>query len=297
MREKFGLTLGLITALGLATGCATSSKSPLQAYNERVDAEIAKHQTRTPAASAVSASSLGARFDDLRKAGTFEVYVFPKSSNITSRVKGKVEVDLMKPQKFEVSPFAISPCKAFKDGFQKQIGANLIFKDASAPNCAAIRVTSVAMKTVNKALIRNGDRLSETIFLDDTYANYGIQHEIYRNGQTKEMIAQDWEASEPSSSGLTNFPIDLPNFQRLETSMTARVNEDFSEDLDGLALLQAKKLKKGFQWPSCGQGSLITYKDNLGSTVRVGWCNNQPWPQYVETNRYIAVTQELGGAK
>ncbi len=241
--------------------------------------------------------------------GKFKVYVFPKRRNLADKFMGddapiyrnadEERFSLLgQPQEYEVSTIAMSPCHQFISGNQfSKLGAKDYFEAELAENksrqCAIVEVTSLKIKNADRALIRRDDLLRTRLFIDDAYVLHGYDLERHVNGQNTKVTRVKAAANEASSSGITQFPVDIPTVAILGGSLSTRGQIDTSKKVDRLAVNQVRKhFMRGFSAPSCS-GVISKYTDFFGSKVEVGWCDGSPFPQYMENSRFVAVTQTL----
>jgi hypothetical protein len=241
--------------------------------------------------------------------GKFKIYVFPKLKSLAEKNLGDDHAlfrsadeehfsRLGQPQEYEVSTIAISPCHQFISGnlFAK-LGAKEYFaaelNENKARQCAIVEVTSLKIKNANRALIRRDDLLRTRLFLDDSYVLHGYDLERYVDGQNTKVTRVRIATKEASTSGLTQFPVDIPTLAILGGSLSSKIQVDTSRKIDRLAINQVRnRFMRSFIAPSCS-GVVSKYTDYFGSKVETGWCNGSPFPQYMENSRFVAITQSL----
>ena len=311
------LLILLVSALWTLGGCGHAAKrasvthvvdhvaAPGPGYQyalSKAFEDLGAMDTREP-----SEAVAGINFQDLRRIrpGHFNVFVFPKLTTradksreditpLFSSAADEAYSHLGKPLQYEVSIVVVSPCfQLIANNQFANLGAKQHF-DASlaqphSRQCAIIEVTSMKLKNANRALIRRDDLLMTRLFLDDSYNLYGYDIEKFVNGQRTEVRRIKTEA-QVSTSGLTYFPVDIPAMAILQGSPAKQIN--VGEKVDKLAMRQIRKFSQAFAPTAC-LGREANYRDYFGSSVTVGWCQNLPFPQYMENSRFVAVTQPL----
>lgn len=292
----------------LIAGCAHQappSITPYQAELARAFDDISAGE-RAPA-SAPAGVNLGA----LNKVspGKFKVYVFPKINSDTQKSNAESAPihkdarleqlsELGVPLEYEVSPIAVASCEQFiaKDLFAKHSP-----KDYFAPElaqdksrqCAIVEIVSVNLRSANHALIRRDDQLRVRLYLDDQYRLHGTETDIYENGHNLRTARMKSTGKKPASSGLSQFPIDIPSFETLGHEGVKHGRIETMRRLDKLAVRQIqRKYQREFQPVAC-DGVEARYKDYYGGKIEAGWCDGLPFPQYMDNSRFLAITQKL----
>lgn len=295
------------------SACSSGSKkiivhdSQSVTYQDALGAAAAEIEATTPRTPAQAKNFSLLQLNQI-KPGKFKVFVFPKisdfalKSNQQSEPLFKNDVDekmslLGKPEEFEVSTVAENPCFQFisnklfaklnaKEYFDAELGAN------KNRRCAILEITSLKIQKANRSLIRRDDLLRTRIYLDDSYHVHGYEVEKFLNGQNTRMIKIKGDGQQSSSSGVTLFPIDIPNLDLFQTPSAKSGVVPVTSKIDAFGIRQVQKMSGGFNPKNC-QGFQVNYVDHYGQNVEVGWCSGMPFPQYMENNRFIAITQYL----
>jgi hypothetical protein len=276
-------------------------KAVEQAYKEAYSPET---QPRQPAQSsnATGSMNLGIELADLRRIspGRFEVYVFPKSQDVTAKT-GEPSLDpvLLSPIRNTVHIPAVSSCDQFLNRrlFSNDLRAHEAFEPNLLPEpksrqCAIVEVIDNHLQNLNKSLIMPGDLLGKRLFLDDEYrlhAEDTITHSSARELKTTRLFNL---SDKGASSGLSFLATDLPGKSLLQRMRIENINpRDYG--LDDIAIdMVRKKFNQKFSPQTCS-GVLLTYINDWGEKTTVGWCQNSPWPYFVSNTRFLSVTQGL----
>lgn len=312
-------------------GCSHSShetsytKTGIPAdYQQKLDQEFAQDyraeykSNREPSAADVQLQLLKAQIGDLNnlKPGKFEVYVFPKLSQRNHKeIPADAGVILGKPLIHEVSILVVTDCEMMikRSAFSKYSPKNY-FPQAlgeTQQKCAIVEVSSRTMRELNRSLVRNGDEMSKRLYLDDKYNVYGLETDFYeRDEKQKKMnlktVGMKFENGSPSTSAFGLIPVDMPSLshvlsiERVSAKTIYRndsTESDFSFKSDGalldkMAIRQISRLNRQFKAPQCALHKL-TYKDYYRNNVEMYWCEGLPWPQAIENNQFVAITQNL----
>lgn len=299
---KAAAIYSLAGALALA-GCVSkpvdngtaANPASQRAHDEVVETLLARRE-RQPAN---ALNAIGARVPDLNRVqpGKFEVYVFPKLSNRANKEATLPEEMLGAPRAFEVSLIADSPCAAYA---QKNLFAQLRPLDlfpaeltqSAQRRCAIVEVTAKDVARMNRALLKRDDQVQTRLFLDDEYRLYGYDMTLVDEQRGIRVVRVKNDPQQPSSSGLTLFPVDFPG---LESRMSPAANpaQYVQQRVDTVAQQQIRRRhNRAFQVPSC-QGNIWQSVDYFGQQVLIGWCRGVPWPHFIENSRFIAITQPL----
>lgn len=288
--------------------CAHQSaptETPYQAELARAFADVA-HAQRTPAT--VPAGVELGKLNRLSP-GKFKVYVFPKITSDTQKSNAEsapIHKDarleqlsrLGAPLEYEVSPIAIASCEQFivRNLFAKHSPKEYFAAELAQDKnrqCAIVEVTSVNLRGANRALIKRDDQLRVRLYLDDRYRLHGTETEIYENGQRTRTVRVKSGGTKPASSGLSQFPIDIPTFDILGGKGAKQGRIETMRRLDKLAVRQIqRKYLREFQPAACN-GTEAKYVDYYGGKVETGWCDGLPFPQYMDNPRFLAITQQL----
>ncbi len=304
--KKISFFLILVCTLGfLISSCATSppktkngnkETDPLPnnnpvflSFNEQVMEEMEREAIRAPASNSTFLQENKVELRDFHrlKPEKFEVYVLPKISNMTSKTLSE-DVELGRPQVFFVQIVGFSPCPRMTREFTK-FGTDVFFASAPAGlDCAILEIENQKITQKPHDLIRGGEEKRLRLFLDSQYKVYGSQIETYVNSQDTRFINQ-LHGDSTYTSGLSIFPVELNTRTNSVDVMLMSVLRD---RVDPITRNVVKADFKRFEIPDC-RGKITKYQNSFGENVEVGWCKGLPWPSYIETNRYIAVTQTL----
>jgi hypothetical protein len=313
----------MLLALLLA-GCAHKTQIPAD-YQQKLyekysaDYQVESQTVREPSSEA-ALQTLKVQLGDLNKLkpGKFEIYVFPKMNQMNSKeIASDDTVLLGKPIVNEVSVIAVNDCKFFlvQGGFAKT-GAKNYFPATLAQSkkkCAIVEVTSKSIRNLNKSLLRTGDELRKRLFLDDSYLVYGLETDYYSRDEkqsnlNQKTVGMKFPSGSATTSGMGFIPVDMPVLQNISSTEVVEANTVFADVkrknvadftfksdgavVDALAIRQISRLNKQFKTPQCGLRK-FTYKDYYRKKVEMYWCEGMPWPQVVENNQFVAVTQNL----
>ena len=279
-------------------------------YQSAVDQAFEELRAINERAPAVANSNFS--LEQLRKVspGKFKVFVFPKNSGASSKSKTESEFiykneseerlsRLLKPTEYEVSPVAISSCDQFinKNLFGNKFKAKAFFEPQLAEpktrQCGIVEITSMKIKNANRALLKRDDVLMVRLYVDDAFNIHGFEMEKFDKAKNIQTFGVKSSKQQVSSSGLTAFPIDIPNLSILMSTSAQNKILDISKKIDRVALRQIhKKFDRGFAAKDC-QGVQTNYKDYFGLETEVGWCQGLPFPQYMENSRFFAITQPI----
>jgi len=254
--------------------------------------ELDSSSLRSPATNVVKAS-----LDDLQRLtpGKFEVYVFPKISSQNHKDRDQ-DVYLGPPQVHEVSVIAVAPCKKFLlEAFFMKYRPEDAFPHSLSEDpknkCAILEITNKRLSKIDKALLRPDDQLGVRLFIDDSFQPLAMDVILYESRNSNRTVRLNGNGKRVWAP-LSMFPTD---FAATESTIVGKdLKSFFSTRLDPIGIHQIqKKHARNFKAPDC-RGSVFQYKDPAGGMVSGGQCENLPWPSYLETDRYFAVTQSLG---
>ena len=259
---------------------APLTQSP--AYKDALSRAFAdlEHKTSSRGPAAVGD---GLAIPDLLKARSFRVQVFAKIHRLG---QGRHDPRLKQAELAKASDFIFDVSeRASCDGFST--GPHLQGIDGPSP-CLQVEIRPVDVRNsrVHQAI---------HLYMDRQYRVYALNyHEVDSvSGQVLKMRKQiKWDPSEPLSSDLLSLtneiaPIDLPLYASNGLAQ-ARAQIDVA-DFAGLELVNE---------PAACHGSTFSYRNTFGSPIHAGWCDGDPWPTVVESNRYIAILERRkNGAK
>lgn len=271
-----------------------ASKSLAQMKHEEIIQELNSKRTERAPASSVS-DTLGTNLKDLNRLspGKFEVYVFPKISSRHLKTED-AEIFMGKPEAFEVSVLAISPCKEFiENNLFGKYSAQEAFPQELAEGsrqCAIMEYTSKALRVIGKGDLRKDDLLKVRLFLDDEYKIHATDYEYYQN-PSKTSMTRIKSENEEVYTGLNLYPIELP--AGLSKATKTSLREIYNGKIDDVSVFQVRqKLNRSFSLSDC-RALLFTQKNSLGENTRIGWCEKMPWPSYMENGRFISIIQPI----
>ncbi len=294
------LKLSAFASLLLAWGCATHS--PYQVGLEKAFAEL-ENKTERTVAKKVSGI-------DVQKLEDFKMVVFPKAIDLhmkygkntgidTTGLSGMNEKEVdeyidsktvyHKPLTFNFRVLKKGKCMTLSK--EKKYATHLFFGGEqfdSSLQCMVLEVKKEAPKFFGKRILelKKDDILKVRLYLDEYLRPYGqsidFAVELGRKRYRTENIKID--SSENISSGLSLYPIDLPNFKN---SSVVEVGQDSVPLPRNLFLIF--NVKSMVQTPICSKAKRIEHKDILGSVIESSWCEEQNWPTTIETNRFFAV--------
>ncbi len=270
------LSLGAAAALHwLTSACATHTaydSALRQAFNE-FDARASR-----TVASPGSGQTLP-QFSRLR--GRLEMLVFPKISDQASKTQDTPLLTYGAPIRFGITAQRLLECsKLRKENSTKWAHREFFPADLpSGSDCGILDVRQLDPRP-SPGSIRQGDLAAARVYLDSNYRTHGIEIEIHEDSRRTRTARLRWQAGEPSSSGLTLFPIDVPVAGRMDA-----VDAPLPLPADPYV---AAKLKK-FGARQCLESRLYRYRDVYGNTTVVGWCEGDAWPSTMENHRFFAI--------
>jgi len=270
------------------------TKSLAQLKHEEVIGELTHKKTERAPASAVTAS-LGASLKDLNRISPekFEVYVFPKVSS--RHLKNEDTEDYIgRPEAYEVSVLALSPCKEFIQNnlFGKYSPKEVFPQDLveGGKHCAIMEYTSKSLRTIGKGELRKDDLLKVRLFLDSEYKIYATDYEYYQS-PSKTSVTRLKSDGVEVYTGLNLYPTELPSTQ--SKAVKTNLRDLYEGKIDDVSVFQVrKKLNQSFSLPDC-RATLFSQKNSLGESTSIGWCEKMPWPSYIENSRFISIIQPL----
>ena len=292
-----------------------------RAFDRLENLEKAQKRLRTPASEGGFQAELEADLGNSVKG--FEVWVFPKVSNIAKKTRAPMKVVLKKPVGFKFSsPIWISCGEIGKFQNAKYVHQKVFPADLDPKGrCGVIVVKRSAHGTtesysLNPKNFAMGDIVEMRVYIDSHYRGYAMEILTFtgervsgRNDYKQELAARllPLDPNTPISSGLTLFPVDLPVLAFSEKS-SARVDLQDLIDSDRVlvqsAVVSAPNDKKindqvgGSSGPkrfvACGKdrGFRFEYADLYGNKNTVGWCKGDFWPSVIENNRFVAVRKQ-----
>lgn len=272
---------------------ATSVTSAEEVAWKKFESKVRRNPT------SILAQDLNYKLKDLNKIrpGKFEIYVFPKISTKHMKSTEFSDVLIGKPQVFDVSLLAYSACQKFiESDLFKKYHAQSFFRAEELNDdqgCAIVEITSRSLKKLNRSLISKGDILTYRLFLNDSYQVHGYEIDSFIDGQNLSVTSVKTDPKDPISSGLSLFPVDLPQAFVSEKLNQSKIQDLSIKWIDNIAINQIKrKLNSKFKIQDC-KATLFEYEDYYGNTSKVAWCQGLPWPSYSENDRFVSITQPL----
>ncbi|MEN9723514.1 MAG: hypothetical protein RJB38_1500 [Pseudomonadota bacterium] len=267
---------GLLTLA--VSACATAKRheafdsAVTQAFNE-----LEFRGNRSPAGALPI--DRGSSLQKLR--GRTEILVFPKLSNQSAKSRGPRIRFFGSPIRFAVTAQRLVNCRKLLAQKIQDSSHQAYFGTEVDPSldCAILEIKQIApeIKAGNR---RNGDLLAARLYLDSNYQSYGIDWEIYRGRGASDISRVKLDPSEPSSSGLSIFPIDLPHLNSAPQDAAVGIPKD----------PYVRSKMKRFGASGCSSAPRYQYRDTYGSKNTVSWCDGAAWPTTIDTPRYFAIT-------
>jgi hypothetical protein len=239
-----------------------------------------------PSASAAYQYALDNAFNDL---GQKEAHRKPASTSeqqifITNFQKTQYFEMVMTPKLMRLNPHSggASKSKIVQGGqerFQFRIDrqghcalAGDLVPENERDQCVQVEIKPVNSKIPGKQFVR--------VFMTPDYRVKGVsfhEYDIKNDRIKKERRLVQWDPSEPLSSELLALssevvPLDLPVYA------SNRLHKE-----QGTVRLTPPRTES-----NC-DGWNYRYRNTYGAWVNVGWCETDPWPSRIETNRYSAV--------
>ncbi|MDH5581327.1 MAG: hypothetical protein OEY33_05425, partial [Bdellovibrionales bacterium] len=284
----------------VVTGCA--SHTPYQDSLDKAFAELEDQASRT-----LAGVTQGIDIDSLTK---FKMVVFPKA--IDHHVKMRKyqsidknllsEMDEQERDKYIDSKTVYHTPLTFnfnvlKKGLcmnlvkTKKYATHLFFGGEdfdSKIKCMVLEVKKEVPHFFGKRImdLKKDDILRVRVYLDEYLRPYGhsVDYAVKQGREPYRTENIKTDKRENSSSGLSMYPIDLPNFKN---SSVVNKAEDSVPLPRNLFLIFSIKSK--VKTPICKKAKLFEHKDILGNIVESSWCDKQNWPTTIENNRFFAV--------
>jgi hypothetical protein len=304
-----------------ATACSTHFSRPSEnpaAYNYELNKAFseadARNNMRTLASGGAKAL-LDADFSKLR--GSWNMVVFPKMNDMTEMEATTPDEEKAlatealydRPQEYRFSVQMNSGCAALltkvgpgKDAQGRQkfyhreyfnpahVADVKSIEDLKGRSCAILsvgRINGFGNKHpnapyLNPAQWHPDDVIALKLYLDSDYRAHGMDVESATGKRESAIRNLRLNPTEPLSSGLLAFPVDLPALAVMPTS-----NADVEIPRD--PYVQNKIKKMGID-TKCAKGSYtFHYKDVYGGPIAVTWCKGGAWPTAIENNRFFAI--------
>ncbi len=274
-RVKTTLVIATVMTTTLAiwqVGCATnamksaesSEPSASAAYQYALDNAFndlnQKEAQRQPA----SASENQTFITNFQKTQYFEMVVTPKLMRMNPHSGGASKSKIVKgaQERFQFRIDRQGHCALAGD----------LVPEGERDQCVQVEIKPINSKIPGKQYVR--------VFMTPEYRVMGVSYHEYdgKNDRVKkERKLVQWDPSEPLSSELLALssevvPLDLPVYA------SNRLQKE-----QGTVHLTAPRTER-----SCA-GWNYRYRNTYGAWVKAGWCETDPWPSTIETNRYSAV--------
>lgn len=289
-----------LTALFILSGCATQS-----AYQESLDKAFAELEGQT--SRSVAGISDGIYVDKLKN---FKMVVFPKAVDNHMRMGKSEYIDKAplsdmdeqeRDQYLDSRTVYHSPLtynfKILKKGRcvslvkSRKFATHLFFGGEnfdSTTKCIVLEVKKEHSKFFGKRILdlKKDDILRVRVYLDEYLRPYGhsvdyavkLGREPYRTENIKT------DSRDNSSSGLSMYPIDLPNFKNSSVINKGKDAVPLPKNL-----FVVFNVKSKVKTPVCKKATLYEHKDILGNVVESTWCGTQNWPTTIENDKFFAI--------
>jgi hypothetical protein len=240
--------------------------------------ELESKTLRSPAST--SRADRLATFRKLR--GRTEMIVFPKISNRGSKTELEPFQAFASPVRFAITAQRLLSCqKLLQENTSKWAHREHFPADIhSSLDCGIFELKQVAPE-IKEGNRRFGDAIAARLYLDSNYHPYGIDMELHESRGKSATTSMKWNPAESPSSGLTLFPMDLPNLDIHSSSVG---------ELPVPADAYVRNKMKKFGASSCEEARRYQYRDLYGNTTVVGWCDGAGWPTTIENSRFFAIT-------
>lgn len=198
----------------------------------------------------------------------FEVVVYPKFLAIPETQKAnRTSIQLGEPGKFKFRIDRQGHCAL----------ADELVSAAERETCVQVEIKPLRTTTSGSQYVR--------VFMTPELRVYGLSYHEYdpaTDAVRKQRKKLKWDSDEPLSSELLSLsqdivPLDLPMY----------ANDRLKFKSEKLAFDRGDRAGQ-----SC-DAFKFSYTNAYGSRVKTAWCKSDPWPSVVETNRYIAVLNQI----
>jgi len=203
--------------------------------------------------------------------------------------------EYLMPMNFQIRPLVSDLCTKLstKDGSKFDSYDFLAGRSFNpSEKCLVIEVKRKLPKAFGKKVleVRRDDLLKVQLFFSESLKPYGKRvflavqtgRERYR---TVDLLISD---SDTMSSELDLIPIDIPNPSNFAVKGSIKsVNEKVIRIPADLFVVAS--INKNVNLGSCAKGQQIDYKDVLGNSVEVDWCEGESWPRTINTPRFYAI--------
>lgn len=287
-------------------GCSSNSKQSSQVTdngkhkeykNHFIPMTIEKKLDRQLAEESLKSADLNL----LRKPGfkSFKVFVYPKLSLLAmkSNIKENSNLGFAKLKEYQVTTNPVQKCKTLLNPNTKNYASynlksvfDLKLADTEK-NCAVVQVKDLQYANLNADLIKKGDLLSMSLFIDEDWRVYGYNVQEF-TGEYKKTVTKNikLDSNYNMSSGLTRFPVDLPILS---------MNPDLIsiENVNSKEVIDSKNIQLKLPEIANCKAVKINFRDYFGQQVETTKCENSPWPAVIENSKFVAITQNLTTSK
>jgi hypothetical protein len=295
---------------------ATPAEPAVNAYQAAIDQAFSELKQKnaslkTAASSEGGASTFKKRFSLLP--AHFDMVVFPKHTNVAKDFGRKPAASANSPSIAQAMGMTKDELRSYSSDsefetprlFHFEVVKQLDCKQApfhgkvsatkdSAPTlqCAKISITPGRRVLRGQALEANPARakLNELVqvdvYIDSQFRTHAVDYRTTSTlgpGGTPQITTEHrllkWNRRISLTSGLTTFPIDLPNiYQAVQKGAVHGIDDAF-----------VKTQLQSLNFEACASDSSYQYKDLYGNRDRVSWCEAHGWPSVIENNRFLAV--------
>lgn len=284
-----------------------NSKVPYETALDDAFNELDSNSSRGMASMNDSMKELGL---DLKNINSFEMLVFPKIIDHHVKRGKPVALDQSKiksmsrqerkeyfeskmtyyePYVYNFKVLAKGKCRKLKK--RKKYHTNKFFGGDTfrkGQRCFVVEGRKKRPKFFGKffAEIKKEDLLAVRLYLDDQFRPHGQALDIaVKSGMKKfRTVNLKNDSSENSSSGLSLFPVDLPNLSINQVNSVQSGAVRLPRNLFVIF-----KIKSQVKTPICSKGYQLDFKDIYGSSIMVDWCKGNNWPTTINTNRFFAI--------
>lgn len=292
--------LNAIVCMSLVWGCA--SKPP---YERGLDQAFSQIENQTKRTIAEESQRV-----DVNNLSDFKMLVFPKDigihrkrgkqntydSNMLSSLSDSEQEEFIQSKTVYYNPLTFNfkvllkgDCGSLSKS--KAHNSFMFYRDHKfdpKTKCMVLEVKKERPKFFGKFVkdILRDDVIKKRIFLDEYLRPYGVSVDIAVKSGREKYRTRNIKNNpfDNSSSGLSLFPIDIPNLKGGETSMKEENGSLLPKNL--FLIFNVKSMVKS---PLCEKANIYEFRDIYGSKIRSGWCKQQNWPSTIETNRFFAI--------
>ncbi len=272
-----GFAGSILTSALLLGACTTP-----RAYQSALDRAFSELDSRAVRGVASDSRGLKPPFAKLR--GRLEMLVFPKVSDLASKTSEAPLLGFSSPIRFGITAQRLLDCAKLRKEKSSKWAHREFFPEELPQGslCAILELAQLSPKP-SAGSIRRGDLKAARIYLDEAYRTHGIEFEIHEDARSTRTARVSWDSDEPSSSGLTLLPLDLPVLSRMDG-----VPSPLPIPTDPYVSAKARRLGAR----SCSSARRYDYRDLYGNLNTVSWCAGDAWPTTMENTRFFAILLE-----